>query len=172
MAMMLVDGVALPTPSTFEWGMIDVSAGDSGRTQDAQMHKNRIAQKRQLKLSWSGTDTARTARILQMVNPEYIRVTYPDAMSGTDETRTFYVGDRSAPIKIWTINNKRSRQDMTAEYQTCGQMETSLPRINAMLNYNHVDKIGNDVAKTLCARDYKGFGTGFDTMNGVIEWKN
>ena len=65
-----------------------------------------------------------------------------------------------------------SRQDMTAEYQTCGQMETSLPRINAMLNYNHVDKIGNDVAKTLCARDYKGFGTGFDTMNGVIEWKN
>ena len=38
-----------------------------------------------------------------------------------------------------------------------------------MLNYNHVDKIGNDLAKTLCARDYKGFGTGFDTMNGVIE---
>ena len=65
-----------------------------------------------------------------------------------------------------------SRQDMTVEYQTCGQMEASLPRINAMLNYNHVDKIGNDVAKTLCARDYKGFGTGFDTMNGVIEWKN
>ena len=44
--------------------------------------------------------------------------------------------------------------------------------MNAMLNYNHVDKIGNDVAKTLYARDYKGFGTGFDTMNGVIEWKN
>ena len=47
--MMLVDGVELPTPSTFEWGMIDVSASDSGRTQDAKMHKNRIAQKRQLK---------------------------------------------------------------------------------------------------------------------------
>ena len=61
---------------------------------------------------------------------------------------------------------------MTAESQICGQTETLLPRINAMLNYNHVDKIGNDVAKTLCARDYKGFGTGFDTMNGVIEWKN
>ena len=58
---------------------------------------------------------------------------------------------------------------MTVEYQTCGQTETLLPRINAMLNYNHVNKIGNDVAKTLCARDYKGFGTGFDTMNGVIE---
>lgn len=47
----------------------------------------------------------------------------------------------------------------------------ALARMNAMLNYNHVDKIGNDLAKTLCARDYKGFGTGFDIMNGVIEWK-
>ena len=36
---------------------------------------------------------------------------------------------------------------------------------------NMINKIGNDVAKTLCARDYKGFGTGFDTMNGIIEWK-
>ena len=81
MAMMLVDGVELPTPSTFEWGMIDVSASDSGRTQDAKMHKNRIAQKRQLKLSWNGTDTARTAQILQMVNPEYISVTYQSDIS-------------------------------------------------------------------------------------------
>ena len=107
MAMIWIGNRELPTPSTFEWGMIDVSASDSGRTQDGKMHKNRIAQKRQLKLSWNGTDKVRTAKILQMVNPEYIRVTYPDAMSGTDETRTFYVGDRSAPIKIWTINNKR-----------------------------------------------------------------
>lgn len=107
MAMMLVDGVELPTPSSFEWGLIDVSASDSGRTQDGKMHKNRIAQKRQIKLSWNGTDKARTAKILQMVNPEYIRVTYPDAMRGADETRIFYVGDRSAPIKIWIVNNKR-----------------------------------------------------------------
>ena len=57
-----------------------------------------------------------------------------------------------------------SRQDMTQELVTCGQTETVL------LNYNRIDK-KTDVAKTLCARDYKGFGTGFDTMNGVIEWK-
>ena len=104
---MLVDGVELPTPSSFEWGLIDVSASDSGRTQDGKMHKNRIAQRRQIKLSWNGPDKAKTAKILQMVNPEYISVTYPDAMSGTDETRTFYVGDRGALIMIWIVNNKR-----------------------------------------------------------------
>lgn len=61
------------------------------------------------------------------------------------------------------------RQTCVTEFQNAEKLETSLPRINAMINYNHVNKIGNDVAKTLCARDYKGFGTGFNTMNGVIE---
>ena len=51
---------------------------------------------------------------------------------------------------------------MTQESVIFGQTETVL------LNYNRIDKKTN-VAKTLCARDYKGFGTGFDTMNGVIE---
>lgn len=37
-----------------------------------------------------------------------------------------------------------------------------------LLNYKKIYK-KTDIAKTLCARDYKGFGTGFDAMNGVIE---
>ena len=56
------------------------------------------------------------------------------------------------------------RQDMTAEYQTNNQMETWL------LNLKRLDKPTN-VACTLTARDWKGFGTGFNTMNGVVEWK-
>ena len=39
------------------------------------------------------------------------------------------------------------------------------------MNYERVDG-RTDVAKTLLARDYKGFGTGFDTQNGIVEWKN
>ena len=37
------------------------------------------------------------------------------------------------------------------------------------MNRKMIKKRNAAVAKTLCARDYKGFGTGFDTMNGVIE---
>ena len=37
------------------------------------------------------------------------------------------------------------------------------------MNYNRIEKIDNDIAKTLMARDYKGFNTGFDVQNGVIE---
>lgn len=110
MAMIWVDGVEIKTPSGFTWGLQDVSDSASGRTQDALMHKNRISQKRKLSLSWNNPTKEETAAILKAFNPEYVTVKYPDAMSGTYETRTFYVGDRTAPMKIWTINKKRYSQ--------------------------------------------------------------
>ena len=57
-----------------------------------------------------------------------------------------------------------SRQDMTAEYQACGQTETLLLSNQA----TRIEKKIN-IATTLMARDYKGFGN--QSMNGVIEWK-
>lgn len=94
------------SPSVFSWGLQDVSKSDAGRSENAKMHKNRVAQKRKISLAFNGTNKSETSRILKAVNPEYIDVTYPDAMSGQDETRTFYVGDRSAPVKIWAVGRK------------------------------------------------------------------
>ena len=47
----------------------------------------------------------------------------------------------------------------------------SAPSTACLMNLNKVEKVDNDVAKTLCARDYKGFDTGFDVQNGVIEYQ-
>lgn len=59
-----------------------------------------------------------------------------------------------------------SVQGLTEESATCQKKEA------VYLNYNRIDKRNCEVAKTLCARDYKGLGTGFDTINGVVEkWK-
>ena len=57
-----------------------------------------------------------------------------------------------------------SRQDMTAEYQTCGQTETWLLKDMGETAYKQID-----VAVTLRARDYKGLDN--YGSNGVIEWK-
>ena len=103
-----VNGVSMPCPSSYTWGLQDVSAAKSGRSDDSVMHKNRVAQKRKLALQWNGKDWAATAKILQAFNPEYIQITYPDMMSGKYETRTFYVGDRSAPVKWWWAGNQRT----------------------------------------------------------------
>ena len=81
--MIEVDGLPVPCPSTYTFGLQDVSAAESGRTEDTK-----------------------TAQIMQAFNPEYITVRYPDMLSGKYETRQFYVGDRSAPVKLWWSNKK------------------------------------------------------------------
>ena len=57
-----------------------------------------------------------------------------------------------------------SRQDMTQESAICGQMETVL-----LKNQGTELEKKTDIATTLMARDYKGFGD--QATNGVIEWK-
>lgn len=101
--MITVDGVVMPCPSAFTYGLQDVSASESGRVEDenATMYKNRITQKTKLSLGWAGKDWAICSKILQAFNPEYIHVTYPDLLTGEYETKEFYSGDKTAPYKWW-----------------------------------------------------------------------
>lgn len=103
-----VDGVEMPAPDTFSWGLQDVSSADSGRTNDpdATMHKNRITQKRKISLAWKDPDGATTSLILKAFNPEYVSVRYLDALENEYQTRTFYMGDRSAPLRQVTVNGR------------------------------------------------------------------
>jgi hypothetical protein len=93
-----VNGAAIACPSTYVYNLQDISAADSGRTEDTVMHKNKIGQCVSLELSWQNIPTATVSAILQAFNPEYITVQYLDAKSGSFETSVFYVGDRSAPM--------------------------------------------------------------------------
>ena len=99
-AFLKVDGVAMPCPSSFTWGLQDISASESGRTDDTTMHKNRVGQKRKLSVGWNAPDWDTACKIIQAVNPEYIQVTYPDLLSANKhETRTFY--DEAKQKKEW-----------------------------------------------------------------------
>ena len=93
-------------PSVYEWGLNDVSASESGRTDNAIMHKNRVAQKRKIKLAWNGLTPSEIATILTAFNPEYVDVKSWDFMDGADTKRTYYVGDREGNVKVWTSGNK------------------------------------------------------------------
>lgn len=93
-----VDGVAVPCPSVFKWGLYDVSSPDSGRTEDTAMQKMRLGQCVKIELQWNAIKTAVASDILNAFNPEYISVTYLDPKAGDYVTSEFYVGDRSAPM--------------------------------------------------------------------------
>lgn len=109
MAMLKIDGVAVKSPSVFEWDIADLSSEESGRsTNDGKMNKDIIAIKRKLSCVWNNPSKEDVRDILQLVTGKpYMMVTYPDALSGREETREFTVGDRKAPMQIWTIGNKR-----------------------------------------------------------------
>jgi hypothetical protein len=107
MAMLEFNGVAVKDPSSLTWSIADESSEESGRsTNDGKMNKDVITQKRKLELSWSNLTANEASTILKAVNYTNVGaifpVRYPDTMSNTYETRRFYVGDRTAPMKSWT----------------------------------------------------------------------
>ncbi len=96
-----VDGVSIPAPASpdgYQWDMEDLSDSSAGRTEDGTMHKNRIGQKIAVSLSWKNLTTAEVSTILKAFNPEYVSVRYLDPMQGGYQTKTFYVGNRTAPL--------------------------------------------------------------------------
>ena len=101
-----VDGTVVKCPSAMTWGLQDVSKSDAGRTNNALMHKNRIAQKRTISLTWNGLTRQECHKLVKAFNPEYISVRYYDPLDGELSTRTFYVGDRTAPVAIWFKDKK------------------------------------------------------------------
>lgn len=90
-----VGGMTVPVPSKYDWKLSDVSAADAGRTEDAKMHKMRIAQKVHIELEWQNISDDAANIILAAFNPEYINVNYYDYRVRAYQTKTFYVGDRS-----------------------------------------------------------------------------
>ena len=101
-----VNGVDMPNPSKLQWSLQDVSIGDSGRDDTGYMYKGRVTQKRKLELEWSAVTPSVASTILSAFNPEYVQVRYFDPLSNAWRLMTCYVGDRTAPVKIWTVNNK------------------------------------------------------------------
>lgn len=111
MAMLIVDGVEIKAPSSFQWGLQDVSDQSAGRTQSALMYKNRIAQKRKIELEWANPTPEETYAIVTAFQPEYITVQYHDPLDSPDptvmSTRVFYTGDKTAPVYSWTVGEER-----------------------------------------------------------------
>lgn len=93
-----VDGHSVKCPSAYTWKLEDISSSDAGRTEDTKMDKMRIGQVVGLELSWKNLTTEEVSAILRAFNPEYIMVSYLDAMAGTYVESEFYVGNRSAPL--------------------------------------------------------------------------
>lgn len=94
---MKINGTTIKTPSAISFTVSDIDK-NSERNAAGNMIRDRVAVKRKLECEWYVMTTAELSLLLNAVKDTFFSVTYLDGMTGKEETKTFYVGDRTAPM--------------------------------------------------------------------------
>lgn len=108
MSYLSINGVTIKAPKSFTFGVMDLD-GETARTASGRMKRDRIATKRKLELEWGHLSDSEISAILSAVSPVFFQVTYPDALTGSQQTKAFYVGDRTAPAYNWVPSMGKSK---------------------------------------------------------------
>lgn len=96
-----INGVDIATPSEFTVTILDIDNGEStSRSADGTLNRDRIAVKRQIEMSWNLLRPEEISLILKLMSDVFFEVEYPDPQEGKYITKTFYVGNRPAPVAI------------------------------------------------------------------------
>lgn len=95
-------------PSKYQVDQYDVSDENAGRTADGAMQKNTLGRCYKIEMSWNVLNTTKAQTLFSLFTAnQYFDVTFYSPYAGTQVTKEFYVGDRSAPcynatLDIWT----------------------------------------------------------------------
>ncbi|MTV64105.1 DUF6711 family protein, partial [Streptococcus pneumoniae] len=100
MAQLTINGVAVKPPKSFQVGIQDID-GETGRNANGDMMRDRITTKRKLDCEWGMMTQGEISQLLHAVSSKFFEVSYPDPMDG-QVTKTFYVGDMTAPSYTFT----------------------------------------------------------------------
>ncbi len=95
--MIKVNGATIKTPSKCQVGIFDVSS-TADRNAQGEILIDRVGTKRKLEMEWPAMTNAEMSALLSAVTSVFFTCTYPDPQTGTNQTKTFYVGDRTSPI--------------------------------------------------------------------------
>lgn len=91
-----INGVAIPTPTEYEFSIEDLSSEETGRTLDGVMHKDVVSIKAYYTCTWNKLSWEDTATLMNAINGK-TRVTFTHAdprVAGTFVTGNFYIGQR------------------------------------------------------------------------------
>lgn len=89
--------VPLPDPNGYSWSLQDIDADGTGRSQDGETFRDRVAIKRKWTMTWPPLSPEKMSVLLSAVTDVFFEATGPDALTGDNRTMTCYVGDRTAP---------------------------------------------------------------------------
>ena len=92
MAFVTIGGAAIPAPSEFEVGIMDLSKAE--RNANGRMIIERITTKRKLSFKYNYVTIADAMGILNKIAPTSYTVTYLDPQTSGMKSGAFYCGDR------------------------------------------------------------------------------
>lgn len=97
-----INGIEIAAyPYRFVPTILDLDDAESTtRTADGTMTRDRVAVKRQIEMEFNALPWDKLSAILQSMSGVFFDVYYPDPMTGQYETKTFYVGNRVAPVAL------------------------------------------------------------------------
>jgi hypothetical protein len=107
-ALVTIGGEALPTPTEFQVGIMDISKAE--RNANGKMMIERIATKRKLFFTYSYLTESDLAFILRKIAPAYYTVTYLDPQTNTKKSGSFYCGDRNVGLVDYINENPRYKE--------------------------------------------------------------
>lgn len=104
MALLNINNIDLPAPTTLQPTITDLDSEGTGRNQLGVMFRDRIAVKRKVHCEWGILSKTEMVTILDAISDASFNLTYPDPQTGSLKTITAYVGDRS-PAVVKVIND-------------------------------------------------------------------
>jgi hypothetical protein len=105
MALLKISGVALPTPSEYNIGKMDISKAE--RNANGTMLIERITTKTKIGVSYKYVTAEEMATILALIQPVFWDVTYLNPVTNSYVTSSFYVGDRNMGMLDYVMDVPR-----------------------------------------------------------------
>ncbi len=95
-----INNISVPVmPKSFSVTAMDLDDGESTtRAADGTLNRDRVAVKRQIDIEWGLLTWDDTSNILQLMSNTFFEVYYPDPITGSYQTKTFYAGNRPCPV--------------------------------------------------------------------------
>ena len=97
MAILNINDVDVKDPKVLQVEIQDIDK-ESERNANGTMVRTRVATKRKLNVEWGPLSNSEISKILNAMSDVFFTVKYTDPMVGGSTTKTFYVGDRTAPV--------------------------------------------------------------------------
>lgn len=107
-----IDGVAIPTPTSYDFNIEDLSSDATGRTLDGVMHKDVVSVKDYYNCTWSQLSWDDAAILMNAINGKtQVAFTHADPrVPGKFITGQYYVGQRGGAA-LDLSSSKTSRRN-------------------------------------------------------------